>query len=275
MLKYNLIGNAMQSLEVDLVPGTEIYCEAGKFLWKTANVEMDTRLSGGDGTEEKKGLLDKVLDTAVKMGKRALAGESLAFQYFKTKEPSGKVAFAQTIPGEIRAIDISKHKTFYVQRDGFLAAEGTVDFDIALTKRIGAGFFGGEGFILEKFTDQGILFIGSCGNMLEINPKDFGGKIQVDTGCLVGFDENIDYDVEWIGKSAGQVIKNLIFGGEGLFLATLSGDGKVLLQSMNLSRLSRSLVGAARQTSPEDRTGGNVMKGIGSILGEIGGGTNY
>ena len=273
MLKHNLVGNAMQLLEIELTPETKIYSEAGKFVWKTADVEMETRLSGGDGKDgdKDKGLLDKVFKTAVQMGKRALVGESLAFQYFSTTKESGKVSFSQTIPGEIRAINMDNHEVFYVQRDGFLAAEGTVDFDIALTKKIGAGFFGGEGFILEKFTDKGTLFVGSCGNMIEINPKDYGGKIQVDTGCLVGFDENINYDVEWVGKSVGQVVKNLFFGGEGLFLATLEGDGKVLLQSMNLSRLSRTIVGSSMKSDSEDRTGGNVVKGIKSLLGEFGG----
>jgi uncharacterized protein (AIM24 family) len=124
---------------------------------------------------------------------------------------------------------------------------------------------------LEKFSDKGTLFIGACGNFIEVNPADYGGKIQIDTGALVAFDKNISYDVEWVGKSAGQVAKSLFFGGEGLFLANLSGNGRVILQSMNVTSLSRTLFRNVGKSSPEDRSGGNVLGGLGSLLGELGG----
>lgn len=276
MLNYKIVGNAMQQVVVELAANQTMYSEAGKFLWKTDNVQFETSFNVSDKKghfEEKSGggFLGKFVDTAVSVGKRKLAGESAAFQVFNiTNGQSGLVTFAQTIPGEIMAVNVEEYGEFYVQRDGFLAAENTVDFDIALTKKIGAGMFGGEGFILEKFSDVGTLFIGACGNFIELNPADYGGKIQIDTGALVAFDKNIDYDVEWVGKSVGQVAKNLLFGGEGLFLATLSGNGKVILQSMNLTSLSRTILRSATKTTPEDRSSGNLLGGIGSLLGDLG-----
>ncbi|MGE5676631.1 MAG: AIM24 family protein [Pseudomonadota bacterium] len=277
MLNYKIIGNAMQQIVVELGANQIVYSEAGKFLWKTDNIKFETSFNVSDkkGAFEEKsggGFLGKFMDTAVSVGKRKLAGESAAFQVFNvTSGSSGLVTFAQTIPGEIKAINVEEVGELYVQKDGFLAAENTVDFDIALTKKIGAGMFGGEGFILEKFSDVGTLFIGACGNFIELNPADYGGRIQIDTGALVAFDKNIDYDIEWVGKSAGQVAKNLIFGGEGLFLATLSGNGKVILQSMNITSLARTLFKNVSKSSPEDRSNGNVLGGLGSLLGELGG----
>jgi uncharacterized protein (AIM24 family) len=277
MLNYKIIGNAMQQIVVELGSNQVMYSEAGKFLWKTDNIKFETSFNVSDkkGAFEEKngsGFLGKFMDTAVSVGKRKLAGESAAFQVFNvTSGASGLVTFAQTIPGEIKAINIEEVGELYVQKDGFLAAENTVDFDIALTKKIGAGMFGGEGFILEKFSDVGTLFIGACGNFIELNPADYGGRIQIDSGALVAFDKNIDYDVEWVGKSAGQVAKNLLFGGEGLFLATLSGNGKVILQSMNITSLARTLFRSVGKPSPEDRSSGNMLGGLGSLLGELGG----
>jgi len=277
MLNYKIVGNAMQQVVVELGANQIMYSESGKFLWKTDNIKFETSFNVSDkkGYFEEKGgggLLGKFMDTAVNVGKRKLAGESAAFQVFNvTCGQSGLVTFSQTIPGEIKAFNVEDFGELYVQKDGFLAAENTVDFDIALTKKVGAGMFGGEGFILEKFSDRGTLFIGSCGNFIELNPADYGGKIQIDTGALVAFDRNIDYDIEWVGKSVGQVAKNLLFGGEGLFLATLSGNGKVLLQSMNITTLSRTILKNATNSSPEDRSSGNMLGGLGSLFGELGG----
>jgi uncharacterized protein (AIM24 family) len=277
MLNYKIVGNAMQQVVVELGANQTVYSESGKFLWKTDNVKFETSFNVSDKKghfEEKSsgGLMGKFMDTAISVGKRKLAGESAAFQVFNvTHGESGLVTFSQTIPGEIKALNIEDFGVLYVQKDGFLAAENTVDFDIALTKKIGAGMFGGEGFILEKFSDKGTLFIGSCGNFIELNPADYGGKIQIDTGALVAFDKNIDYDIEWVGGSVGQVAKNLLFGGEGLFLATLSGNGMVLIQSMNITSLARTLFRNATKSSPEDRSSGKMLGGLGSLLGELGG----
>jgi uncharacterized protein (AIM24 family) len=252
MIKHKLIGNAMQMLVTELSPGEEVYGESGKFAWKTANVDMDTKF--GSKKHEGKGFLNKALGTALDVGKRAIAGEGLAFVHFTPHGGDGLVAFAQMIPGEIKAIELDGRNDFYVQSDGLLAAESTIDFNIALTKKLGAGAFGGQGFILEKFSDAGTLFMGSCGNFIELNPADYGGTIHVDTGCLVAFEETIDYDVELIGGLNSKGVKNILFGGEGIFFATLSGNGKVWIQSMNITTLARTILKESAQPTAEDRT---------------------
>ncbi len=262
MIKHKLVGNAMQMLVTELSPGEEVYGVAGKFLWKTGNVDMETRFSSGE-RDEKKGFLDQAIGTAIDIGKRKLAGESMAFVYFTPQGNEGLVSFAQMIPGEIKLMELDGSNEVYVQSEGLLTAESTVDFDIALTKKIGAGVFGGEGFILEKFSDRGSLFLGACGNFIELNPSDYGGTIQIDTGCLVGFEDTIDYDVELIGGLNGKGIKNMIFGGEGVFFATLRGNGKVWIQSMNITSLARTIMAHGVQPSAEDRTDfGGLLKGL-------------
>ena len=262
MIKHKLVGNAMQMLVTELSPGEEVYGVAGKFLWKTGNVDMETRFSSGE-RDEKKSFLDHAIGTAIDIGKRKLAGESMAFVYFTPQGNEGLVSFAQMIPGEIKPMELDGSNEIYVQSEGLLAAESTVDFDIALTKKIGAGVFGGEGFILEKFSDRGSLFLGACGNFIELNPADYGGTIQIDTGCLVGFEDTIDYDVELIGGLNGKGIKNMIFGGEGVFFATLRGNGKVWIQSMNITSLARTITAHGVQPSAEDRTDlGGLLKGL-------------
>ncbi|MBM4241287.1 MAG: AIM24 family protein [Euryarchaeota archaeon] len=262
MIKHKLVGNAMQMLVTELSPGEEVYGESGKFLWKSANVDMDTRFAGGD-KHKGKGLFEQAIGTAIEVGKRKLAGESWAFVYFTPKEGNGLVSFAQMIPGEIKALELDGTQDLYVQKEGLLAAESTIDFNIALTKRIGAGVFGGQGFILEKFSDAGTLFIGSCGNFIELNPADYGGTIHVDTGCLVAFEETIDYDIKMIGGLDQKGIKNIIFGGEGIFFAKLTGNGKVWIQSMNITALARTILGYSGRASAEDRTD------LGGLLGRI------
>ncbi|SCG86612.1 AIM24 family protein [Methanobacterium congolense] len=262
MINHKLVGNAMQMLVTELSPGEEVYGVAGKFLWKTDNVDMETRLGSGK-REEKKGFLDQAIGTAIDMGKRKLAGESLAFVYFTPMGSQGLVSFAQMIPGEIKHIELDGSKDLFVQSEGLLTAESTVNFDIALTKKLGAGVFGGEGFILERFSDRGSLFLGACGNLIELNPADYGGTIQIDTGCLVAFEDTIDYDIEMIGGLNEKGLKNIIFGGEGIFFATLRGNGKVWIQSMNLTSLSRTIVSKAGQPAAQDRTDfGGLLSGF-------------
>jgi len=263
MIEHKIVGNAMQMVVCDLSPGEEVYCDAGKFLWKTSNMDMDTRFGTSKKTQEKKGFLDQAIGTAIDIGKRSLAGESLAFVYFTPQGGDGLVAFAQMIPGEIKTFELDGNQELYVQSDGLLAAESTLEFNIALTKKLGAGFFGGQGFILQKFSDQGSLFIGSCGNFIELNPADYGGTIHVDTGCLVAFEDTIDYDIQFIGGLDSRGIKNLLFGGEGIFFARLSGNGKVWVQSMNLSSLARTIVKSAGQPTAENRTDlGGILSGL-------------
>jgi uncharacterized protein (TIGR00266 family) len=262
MINHKLVGNAMQMLVTELAPGEEVYGVAGKFLWKTSNVGMETRFSNKNKPESK-GFLDQAIGTAIDIGKRKIVGESLAFVYFTPEGSEGLVSFAQMIPGEIKVMELDGSQDIYVQSEGLLCAESTVDFDVALTKKIGAGVFGGQGLILEKFSDSGSLFLGSCGNFIELNPADYGGTIHLDTGCLVAFEDTIDYDIELIGGLDQQGIKNVLFGGEGMFFATLRGNGKVWIQSMNITSLARMVMKKGGQASAEDRTDfGGLLKGF-------------
>lgn len=267
MIKHQVQGDANQVVTCQVDPGQTIYCEAGKFLWKTANVSIETRFSTPETEEankEKTGL-QKFVGAAKEVGKRALAGESIAFQYFTPEGGSGIVAFAGTLPGEIREIPLDGSKAWLAEKDAFMAAEKGVDFDIQWAGwKVGRR--GGEGFILEKFTGEGSLFIAGAGNFIDMNPAKFGGKIQVDTGCVVAFEEGITYGVERIGKFDAAGAKTALFGGESMSLATLEGDGKVILQSVSMVALARTLYHAGQQASTEGTAG--------SIRGVLGGSTD-
>jgi uncharacterized protein (AIM24 family) len=244
-----------------------MFCEAGKFLWKTANVSLETRFTTPEQEEanKSKGLLGKALSTAVEVGKRQLAGESLAFQYFTPAGGSGLVSFAGMLPGEVREIQLDGTRVWTAEKDAFVAAENTVKFDIQFAG-FTAGRRGGEGFVLEKFTGEGSLFVAGAGNFIDINPSQYGGKIQVDTGCVVAFDDRITYGVERIGKFNAQGAKTAFFGGESFSLATLEGDGQVILQSVSMVAFARSIMNAGTQASTEGTAG--------SIRGILGGGTD-
>ena len=267
MIKNEIKGTVNQMAVCQIDQGQTVYCEAGKFLWKTANVGLETRFTtpGQEKANEGKGFMSKALSTAVEVGKKQLAGESLAFQYFTPAGGSGLVAFAGTLPGEMREIKLDGTRTWFAEKDAFVAAEQSVHFDIQFAG-FSAGRKGGEGFVLEKFTGEGSLFIAGAGNFIDLNPAKFGGKIQVDTGCIVAWDDRITYGVERIGKMDAQGLKTAFFGGESFSLATLEGDGEVILQSVSMVALARTLVGAAGQASTEG-TGG-------SIRGILGGGTD-
>ncbi|UWE11557.1 AIM24 family protein [Actinacidiphila bryophytorum] len=253
-LQQQIVGNAMQMAVCTLNPGQTVYCEAGKFLFKTANVSMETRL-GGPGTRNAGGgapgvgqqggggmggLLRQAMGTAMQVGQRALAGESLAFQYFTASGGEGTVGFAGVLPGEMRALELTGSRAWFAEKDAFVAAEESVQFGIAFAGGR-QGMSGGEGFILEKFTGHGTVIIAGAGNFIDLNPADFGGRIEVDTGCIVAFEEGIQYGVQRIGGLNRQGIMNAVFGGEGLSLATLEGNGQVILQSMTIEGLANAL----------------------------------
>jgi uncharacterized protein (AIM24 family) len=267
VIRHQIKGTASQMVVCQLDAEQTIYCEAGKFLWKTANVQVETRFSTRDPNEGDgdKGLFAKAAGAAKEMGKRALAGESLAFQYFTPVGGSGLVSFAGTLPGELREIQLDGEKGWTAEKDAFVAAEGSVRFDIKWAG-FSAGRKGGEGFVLERFTGEGSLFIAGGGNFIELNPSQYGGKIQVDTGCIVAFEDGITYGVERIGKFDAKGLKTAFFGGEGMSLATLEGDGRVVLQSVSMVALARSLSHAAGQASTEGTAG--------SIRGLLGGSTD-
>ncbi|MCC4314992.1 AIM24 family protein [Streptomyces solisilvae] len=253
-LRQEIVGNAMQMAVCTLQPGQTVYCEAGKFLFKTANVTMETRLSGPGGGGGQAaggnggsgggggmgGMLRQAMGTAMQVGQRALAGESLAFQYFTASGGEGTVGFAGVLPGEMRALELDGTRAWFAEKDAFVAAESTVEFGIAFQGGK-TGRSGGEGFILEKFTGYGTVIICGAGNFIDLNPADFGGRIEVDTGCIVAFEEGIQYGVERIGGLNRQGLMNAVFGGEGLSLATLEGNGRVILQSLTIEGLANAL----------------------------------
>ncbi len=251
-LQQEIVGNAMQMAVVSLQPGQTVYCEAGKFLFKTTNVTMETRLGGppggggqqsqpgGSGSGGMGGLLRQAMGTAMQAGQRALAGESLAFQYFTTQGGEGTVGFAGVLPGEMRALELDGTRAWFAEKDAFVAAESTVDFGIAFQGGR-TGRSGGEGFVLEKFTGRGTVIIAGAGNFIDLNPADFGGRVEVDTGCVVAFEEGIQYGVQRVGGLNRQGVMNAVFGGEGLSLATLEGNGRVILQSLTIESLANAL----------------------------------
>ncbi|WP_328320701.1 AIM24 family protein [Streptomyces sp. NBC_00388] len=271
-LQQEIVGNAMQMAVVSLQPGQTVYCEAGKFLFKTSNVSMETRLSGpggggqGPGGQQGQsggmgGMLRQAMGTAMQVGQRALAGESLAFQYFAATGGEGTVGFAGVLPGEMRALELNGSRAWFAEKDAFVAAESTVDFGIAWQGGR-TGRSGGEGFILEKFTGRGTVIICGAGNFIDLNPADFGGRIEVDTGCIVAFEEGIEYGVERIGGLNRQGMMNAVFGGEGLSLATLEGNGRVILQSLTIEGLANALK-KAQGGDKQGPTGGLFSTNIG------------
>jgi uncharacterized protein (AIM24 family) len=257
-LQQEIVGTAMQMAVVSLQPGQTVYCEAGKFLFKTANVTMETRLSGpsGGGGQPQAGaasaagaggpgggmggMLRQAMGTAMQVGQRALAGESLAFQYFTSTGGEGTVGFAGVLPGEMRALELDGTRAWFAEKDAFVAAESTVEFGIAFQGGR-TGRSGGEGFVLEKFTGRGTVIIAGAGNFIDLNPADFGGRVDVDTGCVVAFEEGIRYGVQRVGGLNRQGMMNAVFGGEGLSLATLEGNGRVILQSLTIESLANAL----------------------------------
>ena len=222
-LEYRIHGDNLQVARITLKPGQEVYAEAGKMVYKMASIQWETRMTG-------ESLGDKIWGAV----KRKLSGESLFMTYFRATSVA-EVGFAGNYPGRIQAFDLVSGQSVLVQRDSFLCAQTTVDLSISFAKKLGAGFFGGEGFILQKLTGPGIVFIHGGGDFVEFDLKA-GEIIQVDTGCIVGFDSSVHYDIQLAGG-----IKTALFGGEGLFLATLTGPGRVLVQSMTLEKLRREM----------------------------------
>ncbi|SPE39294.1 conserved hypothetical protein [Candidatus Sulfopaludibacter sp. SbA3] len=243
-LDYSVEGDNLQIARVRLKPGQEVYADAGRMVYKTANVQWDTRMTGSTLGEKFLGAF-----------KRAITGESLFVTYFRA-DSLGEVGFAGHYPGKIQAFNLMPGASVLVQRDAFLFAETTVQYSVAMVKKLGAGFFGGEGFILEKFTGPGVAFIHAGGDFIDFDLES-GQVLQVEAGCIVAFDESVDYDFQFVGG-----IKTALFGGEGLFLATLTGPGHVVVQSMTIERLRKEL--SPRGPQRDEHT---ALDTIGGILG--------
>jgi len=252
VIDYEIFGDDMQTVEVELDPNETVVAEAGAMNWMEDGISFEARL--GDGSQPDKGLFGKLLDSS----KRALTGESLFLTHF-TNSGMGKkrVAFSAPYPGRIIPLDMARAGGEIIcQKDAFLCAALGTQISIAFTKKLGVGFFGGEGFILQRLQGDGMAFIHAGGTIIE---KELNNDtLRVDTGCIVGFTPGIDYNIERAGN-----LKSMFFGGEGMFLATLSGQGTVYLQSLPFSRLADRVL----QHAP---SAGGSSKGEGSLLGGIG-----
>jgi uncharacterized protein (AIM24 family) len=235
-IKMKIAGELAQSVTCQLEQGQTIYTNSNKFRWKTTNVMMETRLSTPSGTDDsgapakKGGLLQQALSTATDVGKRVLSGQSLAFQWFRSEGGSGLVAFAGNLPGQMRVIELDGTTGWFTEKEAFICAEDSVKFGIALSK-FRSGRRSGEGYILEHFTGSGTLLVSGGGTLIDLDPANYGGKIQVHAGALVAFAETIEYGVDYVGGLNMQTVMTAAFGGQGLSLISLSGSGPVILQS--------------------------------------------
>jgi uncharacterized protein (TIGR00266 family) len=249
---YEVFGDDMQIVEVELDPGETVIAEAGAMNYMEDGITFQARM--GDGSKADDGILGKLLN----VGKRVLTGESIFLTHF-TNEGRGKkrVSFAAPYPGKIVPVDMTKvGGELFCQKDAFLAAALGTRVGIAFTKRLGTGFFGGEGFILQHLIGDGMVFVHAGGTVIKKELKN--DMLRVDTGCLVAFTKGVDYDIQRAGS-----LKSMFFGGEGLFLASLSGTGIVLLQSLPFSRMADRILAHAP-------SGGGSRKGEGSVLGRFG-----
>jgi uncharacterized protein (TIGR00266 family) len=256
-IDYHIFGEEMQYVEIELDPQEIVIAEAGSFMMMDNNIQMETIF--GDGSGQENGLFGKLLSA----GKRVLTGESLFMTAFiNQNNTKSKVSFAAPYPGKIIPIDLTQFgEKFVCQKDSFLCAAKGVSVGIEFSKKLGRGLFGGEGFIMQKIEGDGMAFV-HTGGTLAIKELATGQILKVDTGCIVGFTKDVDYDIEFIGG-----IKNSIFGGEGLFYATLRGPGTVYIQSLPFSRLADRIIASAPRAGGNSRDEGSLLGGLGSILG--------
>lgn len=253
---YEIMGGDLQTVEIELDPAETVIAEAGAMNWMDDEISFETKM--GDGSNPNQGMMGKLFSA----GKRALTGESLFMTHF-TNQGAGKkhVTFGAPYPGKIVALDMNAcGGEILCQKDAFLCAALGTSIGIAFTQKLGAGFFGGEGFILQRLQGDGMAFLHAGGTVVK---KELNNEvIKVDTGCIVGFTPGIDYSIERVS------LKSAFFGGEGLFLATLRGTGTIYLQSLPFSRLADRIIEHAPKQSGGERQGeGSVLGAVGDLLG--------
>ncbi|MDX1689156.1 MAG: TIGR00266 family protein [Candidatus Promineifilaceae bacterium] len=255
VVDYQVFGDDLQFVEVELDPQETVIAEGGAMMYMDHGITYDTKM--GDGSNPDQGFLSKLGSVA----KRAITGESLFMTHFTNSgSEKKKVAFGAPYPGKVIAIDLdSANGELICQKDSFLAAALGTEVSIALNRRLGAGLVGGEGFILQRLRGDGMVFIHAGGTIIEKRLQ--GGKILVDTGCIVAFENSIDYDIERAGN-----LRSMLFGGEGLFLATLQGTGRIWLQSLPFSRLADRILAYAPSQGGQSRGEGSVVSGLSSFL---------
>jgi uncharacterized protein (TIGR00266 family) len=252
---YEIIGDDLQVVEVELDPGESVIAEAGAMVWMQDAISFEAKM--GDGSEASSGFFDSVLGA----GKRLISGESLFMTHF-TNEGHGKkrVAFGGPHPGKIIALDLAQHgNAITCQKDAFLCAALGTKLDISFSRKLGRGLFGGEGFIMERLSGDGMAFLHAGGTI--VKKELHGEKIFIDTGCVVAYSDGIDFDIQ---KAGG--MKSMLFGGEGLFLAVLQGHGTVYLQSLPFSRLADRIITSAPSRGGSSEGEGSVVDGISNLF---------
>jgi len=246
MISHEIVGDDMQAVVLTMAAGEEVRAQAGAMTYMTDGIDMDARMEGG--------LLGGLT-------RKFLAGESLFLTFFRASVQGARVMFSGPYPGKIMRLALS-NTAVLCQRDSFLCASGQVDINVEFTKRLGAGFFGGEGFILQRLEGAGDVFIHSGGTIVPLELKA-GEHLRVDTGCLVAFDPSVTYDIQFVGG-----IKTAIFGGEGLFFAMMTGPGRVWIQTLPFSRLADRVMRAVHGGKEEVRRGdlGGALGAIGDLI---------
>jgi uncharacterized protein (TIGR00266 family) len=256
-IEYKIFGDDMQFVEVELDPNEATVAEAGGMMYMEDGVDMET-IFGDGSAQQQKGIMGALMGA----GKRLLTGESLFMTVFLNRSgQKRKVAFGAPYPGKIVALHLAElGGELITQKDSFLAAAKGVSIGIAFQRRLGAGLFGGEGFIMQRLQGDGWAFVHAGGTLQErvLGP---GEVVRVDTGCIVAFQPSVQYDIQYVGK-----IKSALFGGEGLFFATLTGPGRVWLQSLPLSRLANRIIAAVPRLGRGGREEGSLLGGLGGLL---------
>jgi len=256
VIDYRIQGDDMQFVEIELDPNEAVVAEAGGMMFMDDGIAMETIF--GDGSQQNQGFLGSLLGA----GTRLLTGESLFMTVFHNRGAGKRrVAFGAPYPGKILPVQLNTlGGELIAQKDSFLCAAKGVSVGIAFQKRLGAGLFGGEGFIMQRLKGDGLAFLHAGGTLYERQLAP-GESLRVDTGCLVALQPTVDYDIQFVGG-----IKTALFGGEGLFFATLRGPGKIWLQSLPFSRLAGRIVAAAPRTGRGGREEGSLLGGLGRVL---------
>jgi len=249
-MKYKILGSNLQIASVSIEPNSYVNAEAGSMVYKTGNVEIDTETKG----------VGKAI-------KRVLVGESLFLMKFKSVGGSGIAGFAGKFPGKIKPIELKSGQSIIAEKGAYLCSDSTVTLDLTTVRKLGPIFFGGEGFLLEEIKGPGTVLLHAAGDLVEYDLKK-GERLDIDTSHLVAFDPTVDYDIRRVGG-----IKTMVFGGEGLFLAQMTGPGRVILQSMTKQMLTPNQGGGNKVQIGGSNSGaggiiGNVLQGIGRNMGK-------
>ncbi len=252
-IDYRILGEEMQCIEIELDPQETVLAESGSFMYMTDGIEMHTIF--GDGSGQETGFLGKIWSA----GKRVLTGENL-FMTAYTNKSTGKsqVSFASPYPGKIIPLNLAQLGKVVCQKDAFLCAAKGVTVGIEFQRKLGTGLFGGEGFIMQKLEGDGMAFVHAGGLVVERELKA-GEKLRIDTGCIVAFTSGVHYDIEFV-----RGVRNVIFGGEGLFYASLRGPGKVWIQTIPISSLASRILAYGSPMGRKEE--GSILGGLGNML---------